>query len=76
MGIDENENGRGNRLSRGEKKSALGRLTGMPESYPIPGKPSDWLKKEGKMIEKDVEVILDKSAGNFRSCPKEETKIG
>lgn len=67
-----------NSVQEGESQPALGRLSGMPENYPVAGKQSGWLKKEGKGIERDVESILDKLAGLFRegSCPKEEARTG
>lgn len=46
----------------------------MPENYRILEKPSDWLKKEGKLIEKDSESILDRFAGLFQELPGGRTE--
>lgn len=56
-------------MHRGANRPALGSLGGMPGSYPVLERPSDWPGREGT-IGKDVEIILEKFAGLFQELPE------
>lgn len=58
--------------STGLASQRWGRLSGMPENYPILLKPSEWLRKEAKQADEDVETILDSFPGSLQELPKGE----
>lgn len=52
-------------MQDGRSQSALGQLSGVSENYPILLRPSEWLRKGERQVDKDVEVILASFAGLF-----------